>query len=429
VAGSEFTLYLFGGSVPWGFPYAPRCDIGRIVSQTWAGSVDGATLVLRNEARYGAPSRYVLERARSYAQRTRLPTSKAVALIFSGNNEFIHLLPGRGSRGRGPALVSAEERYAIIELHRRNLEASILELARAGIEVVLSTIPTNLRDWPPSYTVFASDRAGYIEQLYSTARDASGSGRADEARDLLLEILRVDAKCAQAHFLLGRVHLTAGNAVDARRHLVAANDCDGRPIRATSVINENIRALAATHGIRLLDAEASFHASAPDGVCGNVQFWDDCHPKLEGYVQLAELLGAHIADLVRIGNPPPTPPTDEIRRVHALDQAFLADLYGRAGLYCYKHSDCWESEITLDLAEDYLRRGLSIAPENVEVHIALALLLAHRGDDAEARHIARTAYEVDAQRALWLLHGREARATLGALGITNLEHWALGADG
>ena len=249
----RITLYLSAGRCR-GFPHAPICDIGTIVSHTWSGSVNGAEFVLRNEARYGAPSSYVLERARSVGQRSHAP-STAVALVFSGNNEFIHLSPGRGRRGRGPALVSAEERYAIVELHRKNLEASVLELRRAGIEVVLSTIPTNLRDWPPSYTVLARDRAEHIERLYSDARDAS---RAGEAEGLMREILRLEPECAQAHFLLGRVHLAAGRAADARSHLVASNDFDGRPIRATSAINHNIRSLAAAHGIRLLDAEATF---------------------------------------------------------------------------------------------------------------------------------------------------------------------------
>jgi tetratricopeptide (TPR) repeat protein len=425
VAGSDFTLYLFGGSVPWGFPYAPRCDTGSIVSHTWSGSVDGAELVLRNEALYGASSRYVLERTRSVAQRKHAPGT-ALALVFSGNNEFIHLTPGRGRRGRGATLMSVEERWVIVELHRRNLEASVLELRRAGIEVVLSTIPTNLRDWPPSYTVLASGRDELIEHLYSRARDASRVGRAGEAEELLQEILRLEPECAQAHFLLGRVHLAAGRA-DARPHLISANDYDGRPIRATSAINRNIRSLAAAHGIRLLDAEANFEALASDGVCGNADFWDDCHPRLHGYVQLADLLGVHIADLAGVGGAPPTPSLDEVQRSHGIDQGFLADVYGRAGLYCYKHSDCWDSETTLDLGEAYLHRALTMAPESVEAHVALALLLAYRGDDAGARRLARAAHGLNPERALWLFHGREACATLGALGITDVERWALGA--
>ena len=102
-------------------------------------------------------------------------------------------------------------------------------------------------------------------------------------------------------------------------------------------------------------------------------------------------------------------------------------MYGRTGLYCYKHSDCWDSEITLDLGEAYLNRALTMVPESIEVHIALALLLAYRGDDARACSLARKAHGFDPKRALWLLHGREARATLGALGITDVEQWVLGA--
>jgi hypothetical protein len=67
-----------------------------------------------------------------------------------------------------------------------------------------------------------------------------------------------------------------------------------------------------------------------------------------------------------------------------------------------------------------------MAPDSIEVHIALALLLARRGNDAAARELARAAHARDPRRALWLLHGPEARATLGALGITDVEAWALG---
>src|SRR5262249_23245860 len=151
----------------------------------------------------------------------------------------------------------------------------------------------------------AGDNTEYVESLYSRARDAIRVERLDEAEYLLREILRREPECAEAHFHIGRLCLTDGRVEDARTHLVAAKDFDGRPIRATGDINGNIRVLAATHQIRLLDGEASFEALAPDGLCGNTQFWDDCHPKLEGYVQLAELLGAHIADVAGIGDAPP----------------------------------------------------------------------------------------------------------------------------
>ena len=66
-----------------------------------------------------------------------------------------------------------------------------------------------------------------------------------------------------------------------------------------------------------------------------------------------------------------------------------------------------------------------MAPGSIEVHVALALLLAWRGDDAAARSLARAAHALDATRTLWLLHGPEARNTLGALGITDVESWIL----
>lgn len=427
MAEPDFTLYLLGSSVPWGFPYAPACDIGTIVAQAWSGTVRGRTLVVRNEAKYGAQSTYVVERTRSIAQRQHTPHS-ALALVYSGNNEFLQLVPGRGKRGRGPALASPDETQVILEAHRRNLEAAILDLRAVGVEPVLSTLPTNLRDWPPSYTVLADDRAEQIERLYAEASKASeGSGanghHVEEAVHLLDEILTLAPDCAQAHFRLGRLHLAAGRREAARRHLVAANDFDGRPIRATTAINRNIRDLAASHGIRLLDAEAAFEDAALDGICGNDQFWDDCHPKLEGYMLMAGRLGSHIAEFTGIGDAPAVPSREEVERAHGIDQPFMADVHGRMGLYCYKHSACWDDEITLGLGEDYLRRALEMAPGSIEVHIALALLLAWRGDDAAARSLARAAYALDAKRTLWLLHGPEARNTLGALGITDVEDW------
>lgn len=422
---ASFALYLFGSSVAWGFPYAPGCDIGTIVSQAWSGSVDGAEVVVRNEAQYGAHSRFVLERTRAAPQKAHAQGT-AIALVYSGNNEFLHLAPPSGTHGRGPALATAGQRRAAAELHRANIEASVAELRRAGIEVVLSTIPVNLRDWPPSYSVVADGRAAHVERDYAAAEHAALAGRHDEAADTLRELLAVEPDLAQAHFLLGRVLLAAGRPAQARTHLYAANDHDGRPIRATSAINQNIRDIAATLGTRLLDAQPLLEASAGDGAtCGNAQFWDDCHPTLEGYVQLADGLGAEIAELTGVERPA-RPSTQAVRDAHGIDDVVLAGVYGRCGLYCYKHSNCWDGELILRLAERYLRRALAMDGSSVEVHVALILVLMKRGDEPGARALAGASLVIDASRALWLLNGREARSALGAAGITDVEAWVQG---
>ncbi|MFE2707163.1 tetratricopeptide repeat protein [Streptomyces mirabilis] len=421
----QFTLYLFGSSVPWGFPYAPTCDIGTIVAQSWSGSVGGAPLVVRNEARYGAPSRYALERIRSVTQQPHRPNS-ALALVYSGNNEFLHLAPGHGAtQGWGPALMTPEEHAAIIDQHRANLEAGVLALRRAHIEPVLATIPTNLRDWPPTYSALDAADAADLVLRYQRAQDDARAGRTEQAVRLLRELLAEQGRFAQAHFLLGRLYLHSGRPDEARWHLVAANDCDGRPLRATTDINRTIRSLADTRGVRLLDVETAF-ITAAGGVCGRGDFWDDCHPTLEGYRRIAALLNDHVADLAGTGATPRVPPVDDVRAHHGIDAAFDADVLWRIGMYYYKHSSCWDSALTLEVAEEHLRRALELTPTSIEVHIALALVLAHRGDRAETRELLADALEFDRTRALWLLHGPEARAHFTALDIDDAVRWALG---
>jgi tetratricopeptide (TPR) repeat protein len=160
--------------------------------------------------------------------------------------------------------------------------------------VILCTVASNLKGWPPNQSRFADEVPFEARQLVqarlAAARQAIAAGAAPQALALLEQAAAVDATYAATRYELGRALEAAGRYDDARRAYVAARDLDSQPSRAPSEHNEAIRRIAREEGAHLVDIERLFEAAAEHGLVGFDLIEDYVHPKPEAHRMIAREL-------------------------------------------------------------------------------------------------------------------------------------------
>lgn len=187
----------------------------------------------------------------------------------------------------GSPAYEAAKRY-----FRANYEA-VIETAQAhGVDVLVSTLTSNLRDQPPFVSLHAeglpADREAAWKARFDRARAVQEAGRCDEAVPLFREALAVDDQRAEGHFYLARCLEAQGAYDEARAAYVRARDLDGLPFRAGSAFNDIVRDLARVHRVPLVEMDTLFARHSPQGIPGESLFWEHVHPRLDGYFLMAK---------------------------------------------------------------------------------------------------------------------------------------------
>jgi lysophospholipase L1-like esterase len=309
---------------------------------TVLGVPEGAyafTTFLAHELQRLAPDRYVelLNLARSgigsadvrEAFEQGLEASPDLAIVLMGHNEFMVAEQRRGWRG---ALLRLRERSRLVRavaaalgrdevavepplpdaiapvwpdsgFARRVLEAfgenldAIVALARErDVPLFLATAPSNLAEWPPAFlrvdvpdaadhaAVVASVRALLAEEKGAQALDEIQLAKARFGDDAMLLYLE-----AQALRALGRPS-------DARPLFQQALDRDLVPRRASSAVNERVRAAATQEGVVLVDVARLFAEYTPDGLVGFQLVCDNCHPTPLGHALIGRAIAASMQE-------------------------------------------------------------------------------------------------------------------------------------
>ena len=189
---------------------------------------------------------------------------------------------------RDPAqLARVEEHYAYSV--RTMSEAA----RRAGVPVILATVPVNLRGWRPNAS--ANRLEGRALARWQEAFDGGRVALLEEAPDRALRALAAAAELeplhAHTHFLVGQAHLHGGDPQRALESFGRARDLDQNPFRALSSFNDILREIAARNdGILLADLERAFEQASEPGGPGFDLFLDYVHPTVEGNRLVARTL-------------------------------------------------------------------------------------------------------------------------------------------
>jgi tetratricopeptide (TPR) repeat protein len=196
-----------------------------------------------------------------------------------------------------------EPRLEVLRRHfQQNLEDIIALGAGAGARVVVSTMVSNLKDWPPFGSLH---RVGLTEaqrlewdKHYQLGAAAEQAGDVQGAIRSYAQAAQLDNEFAELHFRWGGCCLAAGQPEAARTHFVLARDLDTLRFRTDSRLNELIRRTVAAQtgrGVRLVDAEKEFNRHSRQGIPGEEWLHEHVHFTFAGNYLLARLFAEELA--------------------------------------------------------------------------------------------------------------------------------------
>jgi len=195
-------------------------------------------------------------------------------------------------------------RAAVHRNFQSNLEDICRAAARAKANVVLSTVPVNLKDFPPLGSVhpprLSPKRVANFEKVYSEAIRAEAQG--SNAIPLFLEAAKIDPQFAELHFRLARNLLAKGEMVKAQEEYESARNLDALQFRADRLMNDMVRKVVG-HGIALADTEHLLPESelSDHGIPGAKLFRDHVHPTFDGDYLLARSLFPVVTNALKLG--------------------------------------------------------------------------------------------------------------------------------
>ena len=202
------------------------------------------------------------------------------------------------------------QRDPVYDHFRRNLEDICDAVQSSGAQVILASVGSNLRDFPPLASLH---RPGLTTAQTTELEKSYAAGIAAEARTNRAEALvrfhaavAIDDHFAELHFRLARASEAAGQPDAARQHYALARDWDALQFRADSRLNAVVRQVATSRNpqaTRFLDVEKSLAECplAEAGVAGRKIFHEHVHFTFDGDHQLARIFLPAVAETLRLG--------------------------------------------------------------------------------------------------------------------------------
>ena len=185
----------------------------------------------------------------------------------------------------------------------------ICRIARdAGADVLLCTIPTNIRDMPPFASAHRDGLTPADEAKWRKLTDQgvalAAANKHAEAIEQLRAAAEIDNRYAELHFRLAWCHLVSGDYDSAERAFTAARDLDVFRFRADTQVNAIIPKMSRAHpnvtGVDAVDLLRQ-HSKASDGIIGDDFFFDHVHLNVEGNYLVGRALAERVCQLIEPG--------------------------------------------------------------------------------------------------------------------------------
>ncbi|MHB1309082.1 MAG: tetratricopeptide repeat protein [Limisphaerales bacterium] len=204
-----------------------------------------------------------------------------------------------------------DPRLPVLHDHfQRNLADLMDRGARTGTRVLVSTMVSRVRDWPPFGSLNRVDlpEAGKVEweKHYQAGVAAEATGNPRGALQSYEAAARLDDTHAELEYRRGTCHLALGQTTEAKARLELARDLDTLRFRTDSRLNTLIRQTVEARdrtAVRLIDAETAFAARSPGGLPGEEWLYEHVHFKFPGNYLLARLFAEELETM------PPLAPT------------------------------------------------------------------------------------------------------------------------
>ena len=383
-----FHLYVLGGSSAWGEPYAPHVPhvLGRLVSMQFGNEIAGRRVKVVTLAQAGADIARVEASMKDVVAIPAEPGT-AMALIYSGHNEFIWSDKHRDLRDNPRRLidvpvVDAERSRQMLDEYVKTMGSIVSKFQKANIPVIVSTVAANVRDWDPNRSCIQNPaNATAVTKLWQESEAAAKAERWNEARASLTKLLKLEPNFAHAHFLLGRTFLETGDSASAKAHLQLATDNDANPTRSVSSQNMALREFCTTHNVPLADSLKAMEAASPGGIVGTNLIWDNVHPRMEGFILMAQAFGEQVERITGAKRIKWPMDVASIERKFGIDQDMMGLIYAGRGQTCYGHATrTWDQTPRLLMAEGYFDQALDIQPRNADILCSVAVMQLMRGE-------------------------------------------------
>lgn len=185
-----------------------------------------------------------------------------------------------------------------------NLRDIIAIARRAGAQVLLSTIATNVKDCAPFASLHRQglrpDELQRWDALVQEGEVSEQAGSTAQALRAYLSAAEIDPQYAELQFRIARCLWAIGDFSNARERYFLAQDLDTLRFRADRKVNDTIRSVAANagRGVELVDTNAIFAQAAEHGVPGADLFYEHVHMNPAGNYLIARSLFSKIAGML-----------------------------------------------------------------------------------------------------------------------------------
>ena len=201
------------------------------------------------------------------------------------------------ARSVGPQDYHRDDRFLeqVAAHYRFNLNRMLKMAYSAGVQVILITPASNLKDCSPFKSEVSenltAEQSAQFQVLFETGQEAANSGQAEQALSLFEEAESIDDRYADLHYQRGRVLMKRERWAEAAGAFRRALQEDVCPLRILPSMRQTLAELAAEHDVPLIDFASIIDGRSDQGIPGSDHFLDHVHLTIEGNRLLAlELL-------------------------------------------------------------------------------------------------------------------------------------------